>query len=194
MNYTYIDRCGFLSNCPKILSPNFVERPSGTLISLLVVHFISLPPYKYGGTYVEKLFTNSLDPHDHPYFANISHLRVSSHFLIKRTGEIIQFVSTDKMAFHAGISFFGGREKCNEFSVGIELEGSEIDAFTEQQYKSLSSLTKILKNRYPITDIRGHEHIAPGRKNDPGPFFNWAKYRKDSGCTFREIPQSLENS
>ncbi|ASY30076.1 putative N-acetyl-anhydromuramyl-L-alanine amidase [Taylorella equigenitalis 14/56] len=193
MTYPYIDKHGFLNNCKQIASPNFSDRPKNTQVSLLVVHFISLPPYIYGNNFVEQLFTNRINASDHPYFATINHLRVSSHFYIKRSGEIIQFVSTDKMAFHAGVSSLNGREKCNEFSIGIELEGSEIDVFETEQYKSLAYLCRIIKTRYPIQHVRGHEHIAPERKIDPGPYFDWYRMRFECGWSYREIPQSLEN-
>lgn len=169
---------GWLQNVKQVISPFYNERPQGQSIRLLVIHNISLPPNQYGGPYVEQLFTGKLDPKAHPYFASIYQLQVSSHLFIRRDGEIIQFVPFDKRAWHAGKSQFNGQENCNDFSIGIELEGCDTDAFTEQQYQQLATITVMLQQHYPINDITGHSDIAPNRKTDPGPYFNWQYYRK----------------
>lgn len=173
-----IDAEGVLDGARFIPSPNFDERPEGSPISLLVIHNISLPPNEYGGDGIIELFTNRLDPAAHPYYETIKDLKVSSHFLIRRDGELIQFVPCGKRAWHAGVSSWCGRERCNDFSIGIELEGSDLEPFTEAQYATLAMLTQTLKAVYPITDAVGHSDIAPGRKTDPGPHFDWARYRQ----------------
>lgn len=156
-------------------SPNFCPRPDGMGVSLVVLHNISLPPFEYGNGAVEKLFTNRIDAREHPFFSVIADLRVSSHFFITRGGEAVQFVSCDDMAYHAGVSSFGGRTRCNEFSVGIELEGCDFEAFTEAQYQTLERLLADLLQHYPIEAVTGHQDIAPGRKTDPGHFFDWTR-------------------
>ncbi len=156
-------------------SPNFGARPETALIDLLVLHSISLPPGHYGGHEVHDLFTNQLDWDAHPYFQSIRGLQVSSHFLIQRTGQMWQFVSCDDRAWHAGPSHYRGRSNCNDDSIGIELEGLEGDRFEPAQYQSLTNLCHALAARYPIAHIAGHEHIAPGRKKDPGPGFDWSR-------------------
>ena len=168
--------CKGIRHCP---SPNFNERPAGE-ISLLVVHNISLPPGEFGGPWIDALFTGTIDPDAHPFFAEIAHLRVSAHCLIRRDGEIVQYVPFDKRAWHAGVSSWQGRERCNDFSIGIEMEGTDFEPFTEAQYRSLASVTELLIKHYPISldAITGHSDIAPGRKTDPGPEFDWAFYRK----------------
>ncbi|OSI24245.1 1,6-anhydro-N-acetylmuramyl-L-alanine amidase AmpD [Neisseria dumasiana] len=166
---------GWWQPAKRIDSPNFSPRPDGEAVSLAVLHNISLPPFEYGNGAVEKLFTNRINPDDHPFFSVIHELRVSSHFFISRTGETIQFVSCNDMAYHAGLSSFRGREKCNTFSVGIELEGCDFEPFTDIQYQSLNRLLQALRSRYPIEAVTGHQDIAPNRKSDPGHFFNWAK-------------------
>lgn len=171
------DDQGLLAGARHIPSPNWDERPSACPIDLLVIHNISLPPGEYGGDGIIELFTNRLDPAAHPYYATIQGLKVSSHFLIRRDGELIQFVPCSKRAWHAGASNWCGRERCNDFSIGIELEGSDFEPFTDAQYDSLAALTRALKAVYPITGIVGHADIAPGRKTDPGPFFDWSRYR-----------------
>lgn len=191
MSMLYLDRHGWLKPAPqvrKVPSPNFNERPTGHFARLLVIHNISLPPFVFGGPYIEQLFTNRLEIDYHPFFKEIAHLRVSAHFLIRRDGEIIQFVSTDKRAWHAGISYFDGIEGCNDFSIGIELEGSDFEPFTDIQYQRLAKLSLCLKSHYPLRAVRGHEHIAPTRKTDPGPFFDWSRYRKEAKWTWRELP------
>lgn len=172
-----IDAAGRVSGMRHINSPNHDRRSPGMAIELLVIHGISLPPGEFGGDAVERLFTNTLDTGTHPYYAQLKGLRVSAHFLIRRGGEIIQFVPCGRRAWHAGVSSWRGRERCNDFSVGIELEGSDEAAFTERQYRSLARLTRRLRRVYPIRDIVGHADIAPGRKTDPGPHFDWARYR-----------------
>ena len=166
----------WLSHCTRIPSPNCDERPVTEDISLIVVHCISLPPELFGGGYIDQLFCNQLNPDEHPYFKEIHQLQVSSHLLIKRTGEIVQYVPFNKRAWHAGISEYKGREKCNDFSIGIELEGSETQAYTDKQYQQLALVSKALLENYPLLskeNITGHRDIAPGRKTDPGESFNW---------------------
>jgi AmpD protein len=156
-------------------SPNCDERPPDTDITLVVLHAISLPPGQYGGDAIERLFTNRLDSAAHPYFKEICELRVSSHYLIRRDGSIVQFVPVERRAWHAGASSWRGRSRCNDFSVGIELEGAEDDVFTEPQYVSLVSLLKQLRNSFPLRDVAAHSDVAPGRKTDPGAHFDWAR-------------------
>ena len=156
-------------------SPNQDERPPGTEISLLVVHSISLPPGEFGGDAIERLFTNRLDPAAHPYFREIAGLRVSSHFLIRRDGELVQFVPPERRAWHAGVSSWRGRERCNDFSIGVELEGTEEGDFTDAQYLRLIELVQSLKATLPLRDIAAHSDVAPGRKTDPGPRFDWPR-------------------
>jgi AmpD protein len=161
-----------------IPSPNCDERPPGCAISLLVIHSISLPPDEFGGDGVIELFTNRLDHESHPYYRNLAGLKVSSHFFIRRDGETIQFVPCEKRAWHAGVSCWQGRDRCNDYSIGIELEGGDSRPFTDVQYKALIALTRVLQKTYPITDIVGHADIAPSRKTDPGPCFDWERYRR----------------
>lgn len=169
----------WLQGVRHIESPNYDERPDDQLVDLLVIHSISLPPGEYGGQYVEQFFQNCLDTSQHLYFEEICKLRVSSHLFIKRDGEVIQFVPLDKRAWHAGVSFWQGRERCNDFAIGIELEGCDSDAFTDEQYQALADLTKEIQKLYSgISKDRvvGHSDIAPGRKTDPGPMFDWDRY------------------
>lgn len=173
-----IDAEGWCRGARRLPSPNFDLRPPGTAVDLLVIHNISLPPGQFGGPYIASLFTNTLDHGAHPYFDQLRPLRVSAHFLILRTGELVQFVSADARAWHAGVSLFDGRERCNDFSIGIELEGSDFVPFEPAQYRCLAALTQALLRRYPLASVVGHEHIAPGRKTDPGPFFDWTAYRE----------------
>jgi len=169
-----IDAAGWFAKARRIDSPNCDERPPDADITLLVVHNISLPPGEFGGPGVEQLFTNRLDPAAHPYYATIHTLRVSSHFFIRRDGELIQFVPCAKRAWHAGASSWRGRERCNDFSLGVELEGSDEQPFTEAQYARLNELIRSLREAYPmLADLAGHSDIAPGRKSDPGPYFDW---------------------
>lgn len=158
-------------------SPNCDQRPEGAAIDLLVIHAISLPPGEFGGPGVIELFTNRLDPEAHPYYRTLRDLRVSAHFLIRRDGEAIQFVPCSLRAWHAGESAFQGRSRCNDFSIGIELEGSDEAPFTDAQYQALASLTRALVRAYAISAVTGHSEIAPGRKTDPGAQFDWARYR-----------------
>lgn len=162
-------------------SPNFGPRPAGALVDLVVVHSISLPPGQYGGDAVLALFDNRLDWDAHPYFQQIRGLQVSAHFLVRRGGELWQFVDCDARAWHAGRSRWRGREECNDDSIGIELEGLEGDRFEAAQYDSLASLCTALAQRYPIAHVAGHEHVAPGRKRDPGPGFDWAALQRATG-------------
>lgn len=170
-----IDAQGLLAGGDYIPSPNFDERPAGG-IDLLVIHNISLPPDEFGGDGVQCLFTNTLDAEIHPYYRGIAGLKVSAHFFVRRDGRIIQFVPCSKRAWHAGASSWQGRERCNDFSVGIELEGCDTLPFTDPQYESLQRLTLALRAAYPIRGIAGHSDIAPGRKTDPGPCFDWLRY------------------
>ncbi len=170
------NKSGLLSNATQISSDNFDDRPDGQNINLIVVHNISLPPDEYGGPYISQLFTNQLKKDEHPYFADIYQLKVSSHLLIRRDGEIIQYVPFHKRAWHAGASAYSGRQCCNDFSIGIELEGSDNIPYETIQYEKLAKLILELRQNYPDIDknaITGHSDIAPGRKTDPGPAFNW---------------------
>lgn len=169
---------GWLAAARHCPSPNHDDRPDRQSIELIVIHCISLPPGEYGGTHVDALFTNRLDPSAHEYFAGIADLRVSAHFLIDRQGQLTQYVSCDKRAWHAGQSLWCGRPRCNDFSIGIELEGSDRDAYTDNQYQVLAELIQCLASHYPTIkpwQLAGHEEIAPGRKTDPGPGFDWAR-------------------
>lgn len=156
-------------------SPNQDERPAGTEISLVVLHSISLPPGEYGGDAIERLFTNCLDPQAHPYFQEICALKVSAHFLVRRDGSLVQFVPVERRAWHAGASSWRGRSRCNDFSIGIELEGAEEDRFADLQYQSLGNLVRQLQRELPIRDICAHSDVAPGRKTDPGAHFDWPR-------------------
>lgn len=168
-----LDAQGWLHTARRLPSPNCDERPPGEPIRLLVIHAISLPPGEFGGPAIFDLFGNRLDPTGHPYFAGIHHLRVSAHFLIRRDGELVQFVSTLQRAWHAGVSEWQGRARCNDFSVGIELEGCDELPFAREQYAVLRALLTELKQAYPVEAVVGHADIAPGRKTDPGPCFDW---------------------
>lgn len=167
---------GWLSGVRRIRSPNCDRRPCATPVELLVIHNISLPPNEYGGDGVIRLFTNTLDLNDHPYYAQLEGLQVSAHFFIRRDGSIIQFVPCIRRAWHAGASQWHGRERCNDFSIGVELEGADVEPFAAAQYASLARLTRRLRRAYPLRDIAGHSDIAPGRKSDPGPHFDWVHY------------------
>jgi len=160
-----------------VASPNCDDRPAGAAVELLVIHNISLPPGEFGGAGIVDLFTNRLDPRAHPYYAAIAGLRVSAHFLIRRDGEVIQFVPCSRRAWHAGVSSWCSRERCNDYSVGIELEGCDDRPFEAVQYERLVALTRALRARYPVAGIVGHSDIAPGRKTDPGPCFDWTRFR-----------------
>lgn len=169
---------GWLAGVRRVPSPNQDARPAGLPVELVVVHAISLPPEVFQGDAVLALFTNRLDPAAHPYFAGIATLRVSAHFFIRRDGALIQCVGADARAWHAGVSCWHGRERCNDFSIGIELEGSDTQPFTPSQYEALLALLSALRQRYPLRAVVGHADIAPGRKTDPGPFFDWARLRR----------------
>ena len=174
---TVISADGLVAGARHFPSPNCDERPAGCAIELLVVHHISLPPGEFGGPGIIELFTNRLDAAAHPYYAAVAGSKVSAHFLIRRDGELIQFVSCARRAWHAGESSWKGRARCNDFSIGVELEGTGATPFTEAQYARLVEVTRALAARYPIADIAGHSDIAPGRKSDPGPSFDWGRYR-----------------
>ena len=173
-----IDAGGVLEGVRFIASPNADERPPAAAVELLVIHSISLPPGEFGGPGIIDLFTNRLDPGAHAYYREIATLRVSSHFLVRRDGEIIQFVPCGRRAWHAGVSAWNGRARCNDFSIGIELEGTDETEFADAQYDQLARLARALKAAYPIRASVGHCDIAAGRKTDPGPRFDWARYRR----------------
>ncbi len=177
-----IDPEGCASEAAQIVSPNCDDRPNDTPISMLVVHGISLPPGKFGGDAIERLFTNRLDPAAHPYFATVAALRVSAHFLVRRNGMLAQFVPCTRRAWHAGESAWRGRSRCNDFSVGAELEGTDDIRYTAAQYTMLARLVRALRERYPINDIVGHRDIAPGRKTDPGDAFDWQRLARKIGA------------
>ncbi len=168
---------GLVEGVRYVASPNCDERPAGCAIDLLVIHYISLPPGRFGGGAIEAFFMNRLDADAHPFFATIAKLRASAHFLVRRDGKVIQFVPCAKRAWHAGESSWKGRSRCNDFSIGIEVEGDGETPFTAAQYRRLAAVTRLLMARYPIAEIVGHSDIAPARKVDPGPHFDWARYR-----------------
>lgn len=171
-------RQGWWTQAQRLDSPNVGQRPSTSVIDTVIVHSISLPPGQYGGQEVQAFFTNQLDWDAHPYFQQIRGMQVSAHFYIQRDGQLWQFVSCDERAWHAGQSSFAGRDKCNDYSIGIELEGLEGETFEAAQYTQLGELLHSLRTRYPIAQVLGHEHVAPGRKLDPGPGFDWSRLQK----------------
>lgn len=176
---------GLLRSARQLPSPNCDARPDPADISLLVIHGISLPPGRFGGPYIDALFSNRLDPQAHPYFETIKDLKVSAHLLIARDGRVTQYVPFGRRAWHAGVSQFEGRARCNDYAIGIELEGSDSRPYTEKQYRRLLGVTRALLAAYPrLTTARivGHSDIAPGRKTDPGPAFDWARYRRELGA------------
>ena len=185
-----IDVNGCLDGARFVPSPNCDERPSGCAINLLVIHNISLPPDEFSGDGVIELFTNRLDPAAHPYYQTLRDLKVSAHFFIRRDGEIIQFVACSKRAWHAGASSWQGKSQCNDFSIGVELEGSDTTPFTDAQYTVLTALSRVLQQAYPIADIVGHCDIAAGRKTDPGPYFDWERYRSALPAAGKRAEQS----
>ncbi len=185
---------GWLKRARRCASPNFGPRPGGVAIELVIVHSISLPPGEYGSDSIERLFTNRLDWDAHPYYAQIRGLAVSAHFVIRRDGELVQFVSCDSRAWHAGVSSWRGRSDCNDNSVGIELEGLEGDTFEAAQYATLASLITELSRRYPVAWLAGHEHVAPGRKRDPGPGFDWARLRSLLALPTPDFPEDVFNA
>jgi AmpD protein len=170
-----VDVDGWLAGARRVSSPNCDARPAATPIDTLVIHHISLPPEHFIGDAVERFFTNRLDPRAHPYFERLRDVHVSAHFLLRRRGELLQFVSCEQRAWHAGNSRLLERERCNDFSIGIELEGSGARPFTSTQYRRLEKLIVALRDRYPLRFIAGHSDVAPGRKDDPGPRFDWRR-------------------
>lgn len=169
-------KSGLIKAARQQPSPNCDSRPDESDIALIVIHGISLPPGKFGGDYIDQLFCNKLDPDEHPYFKEISHLKVSSHLLVRRDGEVVQYVPLQKRAWHAGISKYNDRERCNDFSIGIEMEGEDETSYTDIQYQVLAELITSLTKTYPALTsqtIAGHNDIAPGRKTDPGVAFDW---------------------
>jgi N-acetyl-anhydromuramoyl-L-alanine amidase len=183
-------RDGWWTHARRVRSPNAGPRPAGTEPSLVVVHSISLPPGQYGGDAVERFFTNRLDAAAHPYFEQIAALRVSAHFFVRRTGAVVQFVSCDQRAWHAGASSWRGRDNCNDWSIGIELEGLEGERFERAQYRALMRVLKALAGRWPLLEVVGHEHVAPGRKADPGARFEWPRISR--GLTARlRVPREV---
>lgn len=176
-----LDIEGVASGARFVPSPHFDERPEGTAIDLVVIHNISLPPGEFGGREVEDFFLGRLHPGAHPYFAGIASMRVSAHFYVRRDGEVVQFVPCGMRAWHAGVSMWKGREACNDFSIGIEVEGTDFQPFEDAQYEALAQLAEALVERYGELAFAGHSDVAPGRKTDPGPFFDWARYRASIG-------------
>ena len=168
-------RDGLHRGARRVLSPNCDARPAGAQVTLLIVHSISLPPGEFGGDAIERLFTNRLDPNAHPSFAGLESLRVSAHFLVRRDGELVQFVPLDRRAWHAGVSSWRGRSRCNDFSVGVELEGTPEHPFTDAQYAPLENLIRALRSALPLREIAAHSDVAPGRKIDPGARFDWPR-------------------
>jgi N-acetyl-anhydromuramoyl-L-alanine amidase len=169
---------GWLEDARRVPSPNHDHRPEALAVDLLVIHYISLPAGHFAGDAIERLFTNRMDPQAHPSFQGLVDLKVSAHFLIRRHGELLQFVSGNDRAWHAGVSHFRGRDRCNDFSIGIELEGNAVRPFTTSQYRVLARLTHALVRRWPLRYVAGHSDIAPGRKEDPGPLFDWNRYEQ----------------
>jgi AmpD protein len=175
-----VDTDGFVDGAVYVASPNCDERPPGCRIELVVIHGISLPPGEFGGPGIVELFTNRIDPAAHPYYEGLRDLRVSAHFLVRRDATLVQFVPCTRRAWHAGVSTWRGRERCNDFSVGIELEGTDLEPYAEAQYPTLVRLLAGLRAAYPIVDVTGHSDVAPGRKTDPGPHFDWNRVRGPS--------------
>ncbi len=170
---------GWIREARRVDSPNFDQRPAGLAVDCLIIHYISLPPGVFSGDTVERLFLNQLDPGADPRLADLEGLRVSAHFMIRRRGELLQFVATTDRAWHAGPSLLLGRERVNDFSIGVELEGDGSHTFTSSQYRRLSQLVQLLRQRHPLVHVAGHSDVAPGRKHDPGPMFDWARVLKD---------------
>jgi N-acetyl-anhydromuramoyl-L-alanine amidase len=183
-------RGGWYRFARVLASPNFSPRPETATVDLLVLHSISLPPREYGTGHVQAFFLNQLEPRTHPYFESIASLEVSAHFFVTRLGQLWQFVSCDSKAWHAGQSAFRGRTQCNDFSIGIELEGLEGDSFETAQYETLAALCSAIAAQYPIRHVTGHEHIAPGRKFDPGAGFDWTVFSQALGVTASVWPSS----
>jgi AmpD protein len=188
----HIDPKGWWGMAEWIASPNYDERSPGTPIELVLIHHISLPPGQFGGSYIADFFQNKLDPLAHPYFESIANQQVSSHFLICRNGRIQQFVSTEKRAWHAGASNFFGKERCNDFSIGIELEGCDDLPFETPQYESLARLVVAIKQKYPVIAFAGHSDVAPGRKTDPGIYFDWSRFADLAKISAKELPYGIQ--
>ncbi len=188
-----IDPKGWWGQAEWVKSPNYDDRPQGVPVELVLIHHISLPPGQFGGNYIAEFFQNKLDPKAHPYFAEIADCQVSSHFLIQRDGHVQQFVSTLHRAWHAGASNFFGRERCNDFSIGIELEGTDDLPFQPAQYQSLKDLVHVLRKTYPIAAYAGHSDVAPGRKTDPGIHFDWQRFSSLADIPERQLPYGLKN-
>jgi AmpD protein len=182
---------GWWSAACRVDSPNFGPRPAGSSVTLALIHSISLPPGEYGGDAIERLFTNRLDWDAHPYYTQIRGAEVSSHFVIRRAGELLQFVSCEQRAWHAGVSAWQGRENCNDFSVGIELEGLEGLGFESAQYRVLTHLLNALAQQLPIDAVAGHEQVAPGRKHDPGAGFDWRRLMAMLAWPDRYFPEDV---
>jgi AmpD protein len=184
---------GWLPGARRCPSPNRDARPGGCPVDLLVIHNISLPPNEFGGPWIEDLFLNRLDSDAHPYFATIATMEVSAHLLIRRDGELVQFVPLHERAWHAGASCFEGRERCNDFSIGIELEGSDLQPYTDAQYTTLARVSRDIMQRYPaigVDRIAGHSDISPDRKTDPGPHFDWERFRRELSAACKPSPLS----
>lgn len=186
-----VDATGWCPAAQRQPSPNCDARPPGVAPDLLVIHNISLPPAQYGGREVVDLFLNRLDFAAHPYFADLKGVRVSAHFFVRRDGTLVQFVPCDARAWHAGVSRFGTRSACNDFSIGVELEGCDAQAFEGCQYATLAKLARALCAHYPLSDVAGHSEIAPGRKTDPGPHFNWQRFLAEAAVPLRHGASAL---
>lgn len=189
-NTSTLWRDGWYQFASHIPSPNFGPRPANARVDLIVIHAISLPPGQFGGDEVPRLFTNTLDWNAHPYFKSIEGMQVSAHFFIRRNGDLYQFVSCHQRAWHAGASRYRGRDNCNDDSVGIELEGTEGGAFEQAQYETLASVCAGVLQHYPIAHLAGHEHVAPGRKKDPGAGFDWRRLQQCLGLKKQFFPQT----
>lgn len=191
VNTLTLDAFGWLKPGPGVTrhaSPNHDLRPAGDEPTLLVLHNISLPPGVFGGTEVIDFFMNRLDYNSHPWLERLRELRVSAHFFVRRDGAIVQFVPTLKRAWHAGVSQFEGRARCNDFSIGIEIEGTDTQPYTDAQYDTLAVLASTLRAHHPLRAVQGHEHIAPGRKTDPGASFDWLRFHRETGWARRLMP------
>lgn len=186
------DPAGWVPAARHVPSPNFDARPAHTPVDLVVIHNISLPPGQFGSGDIEAFFLNRLDPSRHPFFETIHQVRVSAHFLVTRGGELVQFVSCLDRAWHAGQSEFFGRPRCNDFSIGIEVEGSDDQPFTLAQYHTTAALVRALLGAYPVRAVAGHSDIAPGRKTDPGPHFDWAGFAAAAGVAPAQLPYRKE--
>lgn len=179
---------GWVPAARRVPSPNFDARPDGMPVDLVVLHNISLPPGQFGSGDIEAFFQNRLDPDKHPFFATIHQVQVSAHFLVTRCGELVQFVPCTQRAWHAGQSEFFGRARCNDFSIGIEIEGTDDVPFTAAQYNTTAALVRALRAVYPVQAIAGHSDIAPGRKTDPGPHFDWDRFARLAGVAPNLLP------